>query len=206
MTDRPILFSAPMVNALLSGTKTQTRRIIKPNKHGYYPIYFGNKIVATVFHSPIVDSTKYAHGDRLYVRESFSYNARDRIHNKPISCWYWADGPLVDANGNPMTRPKPKPSIHMPRWASRMTLEVTGVKVERVQDISEEDAGAEGHPQRPEISNDQAAHDDAARDWFADLWDSINKKRGYGWRTDPFVAAVSFKVHKINIDAMEKAE
>ncbi len=211
MTDRPILFSAPMVKALLSGTKTQTRRIIKPDKYGAYPLYNKNKLGGTISIHPIDTSTKYAPGDRLYVRESFSYDVMDHGHGMPMLCWYWADG-------NPMAGDwsKPKPSIHMPLWASRMTLEVTCARVERVQDISDEDARAEGtDPQfrtvipvngEPKGAKEPYEMPASYRAGFANLWDSINRERGYGWDANPWVAAVSFKVHKTNIAAMEKAE
>lgn len=101
---------------------------------------------------------------------------------------------------------KDRPSIHMPRWASRLTLEVTGVKIERVQDISEEDALAEG------VENDSDGWRDyamphtqccaSARDSFCTLWDSINAKRGFGWDANPWVTCLTFTVHQTNIDAL----
>jgi len=83
------------------------------------------------------------------------------------------------------------PSIFMPRWASRLTLEVTGVRVERVQDISEEDAETEG-VEPPMLHPDDPANLDVARGAFADLWDAINAKRGYGWASNPWVWVVTF--------------
>lgn len=85
------------------------------------------------------------------------------------------------------------PSIHMPRWASRLTLEITEVRVERLQEITADDCFAEGHPARPEVSDDPQVHRDAARDWYMDLWDSLNAKRAFGWITNPWVWVLSFK-------------
>jgi hypothetical protein len=84
---------------------------------------------------------------------------------------------------------KGRPSIFLPRWASRITLEITGVRVERLQHITAEDCRAEGHPQRPEFS--QEAQDDAARDWYMDLWISLNWKAS--WDANPWVWVIEFK-------------
>ena len=84
-----------------------------------------------------------------------------------------------------------RPSIHMPRWASRITLEITGVRVERLREISEADVQAEGWTRRPEVSTDPQVHKEAARDWFMDLWESIN---GPGsWDANPWVWAIEFR-------------
>jgi hypothetical protein len=93
--------------------------------------------------------------------------------------------------------------IHMPRWASRLTLTVTATKIERLQQISEADARAEGFQVRPQISKDPEVHRDAARDWFEDLWISLHGLES--WRLNPEVVCLSFEVHKVNIDKMEKA-
>lgn len=93
-----------------------------------------------------------------------------------------------------------RPSIHMPRWASRINLEITGVRVERLQDISRLDIAAEGWPynedqaMRIELAkalNDDEQIDDAAIEWFATLWESINGKGS--WEQNPFVWAISFR-------------
>ena len=92
-----------------------------------------------------------------------------------------------------------KPSIHMPRWASRITLGLTEVRVQRLQEISEEDAKAEG------VWGDEPYQGvgDLPSDRFAALWDSINEKRGFGWNTDPFVWCLSFKrVAQAALDAV----
>jgi len=158
----------------------------------------------------------YATGDRLYVLEAFQGHSAYEAHgykpsdwgNKPI--WYCADGepdPLYSASS------RKRPSIHMPRWASRLTLTVTEVRVQRLQDISEADAVAEGCLMDPEPCDDgshfpaEIAHErggdigwDCARDWFADLWNTI-----YGpeaWDVNPWVVAISFTVAHGNIDGL----
>ena len=150
MKERPILFSAPMVRAILDGSKTQTRRIIKPQPH------------AGVRRSPFVGSgiedghgrelrSAYGQtGDRLWVRETFC-PVDDRENGGELWCDYRAT-PRYEAShpagwenepDDPMAL-KWKPSIHMPRWVSRINLEITGVRVERLQDINGADAKAEG--------------------------------------------------------------
>lgn len=183
MADRPILFSAPMVRALLAGRKSQTRRAIKgvPSRDHY-----GRDIRCPYG----------ALGDRLWVREGFSgphslRNVRpglwDVVAVPPPMIWYWADGEPTNGDWT-----KPKPAIHMPRWASRITLEVTEVRVERLQDLTYEDVKAEGWPGPVEwISDDPAVHRDAARDWYSDLWDDLHGPRA--WASNPWVWAVSFQ-------------
>lgn len=164
MTDRQILFSAPMVRALLAGTKTQTRRIAKPRA------------------PPI------AVGDRLWVRESFSYDSLEGDGLR-MPCWYWADGNPTRGDWT-----KPKPSIFMPRWASRLTLEVTRVKVERLHDISVADIIAEGTIEALGLDVGFATAVIA----YAALWDSIN---GPGsWVKNLWVYAYTFAVTRDNID------
>jgi hypothetical protein len=163
MTERPILFSAPMVRALLDGTKTQTRRPCKPaNEHGLSYVVgpfeeradlgagrFGDEEGDLTF------SCAYGQpGDRLWVRETFALSVVDPDGGSPQDepeNWdiiYRADpdqpgGGWTDGDGNAIAAPW-KSSIHMPRWASRILLEIVSVRVERLQDISEADADAEG--------------------------------------------------------------
>ena len=196
MTEKPILFSGPMVRAILEGRKTQTRRVLKvPETHGHFVGIYAPGLSAVFSCNATgpnddVSIRLYSKGDLLWVREAFCYDVVER--------------PPYDVNGNPTCEEivryratdkdegtaKWKPSIHMPRWASRITLEVTAVKVERLQDISEEDAKAEGVTLSPEREN--------RRRWqhpygyqFQELWNSIN---GPGsWDANPWVAAYSFK-------------
>ena len=184
MTDKPIIFSAPMVRALLAGTKTQTRRVLKPLPRR--TIFFDPKTaVLDQFQEP-----PYAPGDRLWVREAFSYELLDVDRNGFMPPWYWADG---NPESGDFTRPKP--SIHMPRWASRLTLLVTDVRVQRLQEISRGDAMEEGCP----FAN--MADGPNPRDWYRGIWNSLH---GPGaWDANPWVAALTFTVHRQNIDQME---
>lgn len=190
MADRPIIFSAPMVRALLDGRKTQTRRVLKPLPRR--TIFFDPKTaVLDQFQEP-----PYAPGDRLWVREAFSYELLDVDRNGFMPPWYWADG---NPESGDFTRPKP--SIHMPRWASRLTLLVTDVRVQRLQEISSADAIAEGCPP---YANSATIDCDTPnpRDDFKRLWNGIHGPDA--WDRNPWVAAISFKAHRCNIDTMEE--
>lgn len=180
--ERPILFSGPMVRAILEGRKTQTRRVKKPQ-----PIDLG------VIH--IVGQIKCPYGqpgDRLWVRETFCPDWCDEVI-------YRADDPTGRAarDAGYSHEPKWKPSIFMPRWASRIDLEVVGIRAERLQEISEDDALAEGcEPGGGACSGpmDPVEYDGyTASDEFAALWDSINAKRGHSWESNPWVWVVEFK-------------
>ena len=170
MTDRPILFSAPMVRAILDGSKTQTRRVIKPQPS--YPNMCESSLWFT--HRP---RCPYGQpGDRLWVRET-----QAKFH----PAVYMAD---VEEGLYPSYLWTP--STHMPRAASRITLEITGVRVERVQDITEADAMAEGaDPTLVDPDGGSQPHVEG----FTLLWDSINAPRGFGWDTNPFVWSLEFR-------------
>lgn len=205
MTDRPILFSATMVRALLAGTKTQTRRVL-PNSEGVKEVRRPNDLTwEFVYHGnpegPHVRPPRIDAGDRLWVRETWQgLSFGDYLPTKSSQCEvrYAATDPCADldveARGYPW-----RPSIFMPRFASRLTLTVTDVRVERLQDISEADALAEGidriqFPERGDWGWPQRK--------YGELWDSIN---GPGaWNSNPWVAAYSFEVHHSNIDQMAK--
>jgi hypothetical protein len=235
MKERPILFRGPMVKAILDGTKTQTRRIVKPQpwKEGQYKghpkgidkaffredhdeWWFTPKDVREYDPSPYsVMCLKCPYGkpgDRLWVRESFwqSGFTANAAHpesgcNDPV--WIWGEKTAFDLERTPMGWRK-RPSIHMPRWASRINLEVTEVRVERLQDISEEDALSEGI-QRGDgkwhtISHSAQLHDvhgfyvegshirhNAPTHAFRHLWESVN---GPGsWDANPWLWVVTFK-------------
>ena len=178
---RPILFSAPMVRALLSGTKTQTRRPLRPGtwwtpEHGVIRMAPAG-LACTGF--ALVPCPYGQPGDRLWVREAFSGSIAYERHGYPLlewgnKIWFWADG-------NPQRGDwtKPRPSIHMPRHLSRITLEVTEVRVERLQDISEADAQAEGIAYSERFNGyciGEAEHfnsHDPRLSYFS-LWESIN--------------------------------
>lgn len=215
--DRPILFSGPMVRAILEGHKTQTRRVIKNvsadvthwrfiKTCGWNPMFSVDCFTGEALPKPRgkawCEQCPYGEiGDRLWVREKFAYV--DSIEGPAIA--YAADGAIrkimFDGNGEPSgTYAEPvqdiysgkwKPSIHMPKFASRPELDlvVDRVRVERVQEISEADAYAEGvtecdHP---------AFHTDRFACSFHDLWDTINAARGFSWDSNPWVWVVEFR-------------
>jgi hypothetical protein len=162
--------STEMVKAILDGRKTQTRRTR------------GLEVVNRSLDFAIKCQCPYGRpGDRLWVRESFYVQPDIYRPDKPSPIHYKADedtGCLEDYVF--------KPSIFMPRWASRITLEITRIRAERVQDISEEDCIAEG------IKDSGLGVVDLLLS-YAVLWDSINAKRGYSWESNPWVWVIEFK-------------
>lgn len=196
--DHPILFNAPMVRAILARTKTQTRRIVKPQPH-WLDAEHGKLCSAgwawrgpadvprlrhfsetSSFANALREFCPYGQpGDRLWVRETWA---------APHNCDYLApreidrDWRIHYAATEERGGLRWRPSIHMPRWASRITLEVTGVRVERLQDISEADARAEGITPLANHPSDVAA--------YRELWEQIN---GAGsWDANPWVWVVEF--------------
>lgn len=213
MADRPILFSAPMIRAILDGRKTQTRRVLRNQAPEFVKRAYAcpDGRFNYVFDSGVGLSDPWwapnRVGDRLWVRETWrappSWNETKPRNMIPCAVSYDADGP------QPGRVPrKVRVSIHMPRWASRLTLTVTGVKVERLADISEADAVAEGiaevrAPDRDGfryfgVSPFPMTKPTAARA-FAMIWESINGEGS--WDANPFVAAYTFTVERKNIDA-----
>ncbi|HEY6037092.1 MAG TPA: hypothetical protein VIV58_22590 [Kofleriaceae bacterium] len=218
MKERPILFSAPMVRALLSGAKTQTRRIVKPQQPREcqpldapysFELTERNGDVTLYTLEQFVERCPYgAPGDRLWVREAFAYSVRDPdasnevIDETTYDAVYRAtqehEGAWThyDENGKQTpTKPKWKPGIHMPRWASRITLEVTRVRVERLHAITEDDARAEGCTGYP------GAVDATPREEFEELWKDINGLDS--WRANPWVWVVEFR--RVEADAARGA-
>lgn len=238
MRERPILFSAPMVRAILSGTKTQTRRIVKcppatsdwvvsPERDGKWWPTDGSDYVGDGIACPYG-----APGDRLWVRETWR-TAIDldrlspaQICDKCIDAGYpkpWA--PLKYADDVEVNRfglrglgdawGKARASIHMPRWASRITLEITGVRVERLHAITDADAIAEGarrfvdipdpspYKRGPRWSMESPASTDeclgSPRWAFANLWIKINGQ--WSWDANPWVWVVEFR----RVDAGRRA-
>lgn len=211
MKSRPILFSTAMVKALLAGDKTQTRRTAKlvtslPDGKGWtclqkpgtqvcLPLVDGQwqwKPAAGDEYRPYPNIAEYCPygqpGDQLWVRESFAVQPElwaMSHEQQPIH--YLADtapAQIEDYTG--------KPSIHMPQWASRLTLELTSVRIERLNDISEEDAGAEGGGFLLARHEYLDGNPDQYRQWYRILWDQIN---GPGsWAANPYVWALEFKV------------
>lgn len=181
MKERPIIFSTEMVRAILDGRKTQTRRVIKPQPYyeGSPPwnwkckqMIWSRCYEATLKKEMYIACPYGQVGDRLWVREAFF----PIPHTKEV--WYKAD----DVSGNVTW----KPSIHMPRRASRILLEITKIRVERLQEITEEDARAECAPPTPDALP-SCLYD------FRVLWNSLNAKRGYGWETNPWVWCLKFR-------------
>jgi hypothetical protein len=184
MSERPILFSAEMVRAILDGRKTQTRRNIKYTTEHRGPINPAY-LEAHKDHPGWKDICPYGQpGDLLWVRETWTQYPIE-LNPEPCDAWYKAT-----SNGPPPPF-KWRPSIHMPRWASRITLRITDIRVERLQDISEDDARAEGCPYSAEWAGRFVDRDETAKTWFKSLWNKIN---GPGaWDENPWVWAISFE-------------
>lgn len=219
MSIRPIIFSTPMIRAILDGRKTQTRRLLRIPAH-----LDGEDAELQHFHgvgpgiaAPMRDNPEhrcgvfppYAVGDALWVREA-----------------WWnvcaADGATVTAPGShpgrdaaffvadhqefpPCPHYRKRPSIHMPRWASRLTLSVTEVRVQRLHDIGEYDAREEGAARL--LMDDEGKFYEQTngthRCGFAGLWESINgERKGAGWDDNPWVVALTFAVICGNVDTM----
>lgn len=194
MKERPILFNGAMVRAIIDGRKTQTRRVIKkqPGDDGnLWPN--GNDYEALHITSPAaVRRCPYgARCDRLWVRETAYITPPHWCKRDEATHFDSDNAPRVVGYVATMTDESPAreygikktPSIHMPRWASRITLEITYVTAQRLQDISEDEAAAEGIPRHsgPYILD------------FAKLWDQINAKRGCSWDSNPWVWVVEFE-------------
>ncbi len=189
MKKRPILFNSEMVRAILEGRKTETRRVIRDQPN--YNLKYGQ--THKDLEKNILRRCPYGQvGDRLWVRELHYYDVKlteDRWHvvyDVPEKMTHWSNYKM---DKNPKLN-KWRPSIHMLRWASRITLEITEIRVEWVQDMNRAAAFLEGCPKEVGGSDGDIA---AAHEWFVNLWDSINKKRGFGWSDNPFVWVIKFK-------------
>lgn len=200
MNERGIIFNGDMVRAILDGSKTQTRRPVKSSTSDMLELQ--EKYPHKKYN---IDCPFGKPGDRLWGRETWQGPLVDYTdahsmfkdptpYQKAANCVYRADGgpcpEFVDADDN--LRCCWRPSIHMPRWASRITLEITGVRVERLNDISEADALAEGFTSTAQLT---ATGDDYtglyASDHFAETWQSI-----YGvesWGANPWVWVIEFR-------------
>jgi hypothetical protein len=212
MTDRPILFSAPMIRALVEGRKTMTRRLaFRDLKEPQTKQIHGG--ARTTFRVPTLWQ-KVKPGDRLWVRETCWIDRTVIPELGQRRAFFeggyvqWEGGGHGDAPGLPSSHVgeifnlnislKRHNSIHMPRWASRLTLEVTATKIEKLNAISEEDAKAEGvdRPIVPHWSNRPF------RSAFRALW--IDLHGAESWDANPDVVVISFTVHKCNIDALSQ--
>jgi hypothetical protein len=201
--EKPILFSGAMVRAILDGSKTMTRRVVK-----YQPVspegayhrpdglwvwtICGGVGISLPFKCP------YSIGETRWVRENLRWD-------QERGWQYEADGTDVDpsmpAHKILQTERNYIPSIHMPRCASRISLKIKEIKIERLQDISEEEAKLEGVPLEIEIKKLQIKKHEATfgyrhtcfKDAFKHLWNILNEKRGFGWDVNPWVWAISFE-------------
>ncbi|MBT0725114.1 hypothetical protein HH682_11950 [Rosenbergiella sp. S61] len=201
--ERGIIFNGEMVRAILSGRKTQTRRIITPQPE--LTVGSGFSWKGAIFGAGSDDretNRNFAHvrcpfgkvGDRLWVRETFTFGMCTES-----TLAYRATHKPSDLQEGWYETIKWRPSIHMPRWASRITLEITDIRVERLQDISTRDALAEGLHQLPASGRyclapgmqyfGEVSH--SSKEVYSWLWESI-----YGqdsWQSNPFVWVVEFK-------------
>jgi len=210
--ERPIIFSAPMVRAILECRKVQTRRVMKPQPKNI-----------------VLKESRYQVGARLWVKET--WQTTDEAISEEPGVVYRA----TDPDWESMEGWKWRPSIFMPRWASRLTLEITDVRVQRIQDISGQDCYFEGcvpdweefedatcyqeEWEEPEEFNEECeeecdwinfgrnlVHSGEHKKWkhdrlnyalrlaYRSLWDSLNEESGFGWETNPWVWAITFKV------------
>lgn len=203
MKERPILFSAPMVLAILEGRKTQTRRAMKfqladdatPEIHDGKLLWrYPDETLRAVPYCS--GNSKYGQpGDWIWVREAWRtaegfdiYPPRDIQATTPIryeadGAWTFPDVGMAGSGG------KYRPPMFMPRWASRINLEITGVRVERLQDISETDAIAEGVS--PDMDIVWQTGDDTPVGMFGELWESINGRGS--WDVTPWVWVIEFR-------------
>jgi hypothetical protein len=206
--DIPIIYSGPMIRSLLAGIKTETRRIGWAKKRGF------NTGPLVSRYNPLLQSAwaRVKPGDRLWVRENFSGEHRwsgippsgwgwDTMQ-RPIGFWYWADG-NIPTHGD-WTRPIP--SIHMPRWASRMTLIVERVSTERLHTITEEAAQREGVHAEFEMDGHaflrgRKIPKPTHRVGFKHIWQHLHGHEA--WEMNPDVVVISFKVICANIDSEE---
>ncbi|MGP6420526.1 hypothetical protein ACTZGP_17265 [Pseudomonas putida] len=218
--ERPILFSAAMVRAILYGRKTVTRRPVKGcqipvedasvaagERHRWMAIAqrdprYGFGVFGATEAECAKELEEFAPcphgrpGDRLWVRETWAADAqvdaiapRDLSQGEPI--FYPADGAVRKTGCSMITQGRVRPSIHMPRWACRILLEITDVRVERLQDISRADIRAEGMQCPPELASDDVSPN--YRDWYPAAWRQLWESTGGDWAANPWVWVVEFK-------------
>jgi len=211
MMEKPIIFNSEMVLTILEGRKTQTRRVMKTPPPEDMTV---DAICVEWYVPSIIDKDGYedagdeifgaydvygewgakcpygAPGDKLWVRETWNVLNSDGCTPRGISPQ--PDRVVYQANGGDQY-PFWRPSIFMPRWASRIQLRITNVRVERVRDISVEDAYAEG-VRNPFYGRGTVGGDfSVVNVMFPELWDSINAKRGHSWQSNPWVWVIEFE-------------
>ncbi len=203
MKERPILFNSEMVRAILEGRKTQTRRVVKPQPCGGWA--FDGVYGKITSHHPqrgkfgaflrrgvgtpwpelgILPCPYGSPGDRLWVRETFFSFRHAGVFSTASRIVYRADYSGQEDEDYATECHGWKPSIHMPRWASRITLEITDIRVERLQEISEKDAIAEGVVACPDMGITAVGE-------YSLLWESINGKGS--WDENPWVWVIEFR-------------
>lgn len=219
MKEIPILFSTPMVQAIQENRKDKTRRLnnlqeinLKPDDWIFQGWVNDSKQLKAFFenkNTPLVQSVKcpWKPGDRLWVRETWAWNPSRNCEQECMSCkTVWKDemgcfAYRASVDNIVADEWKWKPSIHMPKSAARIWLEVTDVRVERLQEITVEDVISEGLEADNEIRNPDLSTHESIKNWnlawahhvFRELWDHLNAKRGYGWETNPWLWVVSFR-------------
>lgn len=225
MKERPVIFNGEMVRAILDGRKTQTRRVMnvqpKPSETRPGDFWFSSKKLESMVHvsdfmpcnSPIADCHHFFQehccpfgqvGDRLWVREAFGMQVRrDGLGGTGEFRVYRASNPDAVKYTTACGKSVPvkwTPSIHMPRWASRITLEITAVRVERLNSISEEDAKAEGvrvvkvredGERYCDYLSPEINHYRRPSDSFISLWESIYGEES--WQHSPWVWVIEFR-------------
>ena len=213
----PILFNAEMVQAILAGRKTQTRRVMKLKDtfkeciwcegQGFEWVECGNELSGFDYRQPCrckMPSCPYGHAvSNLWIRETWAVGKgydetapRDIPKQSYIKVWYLADGPKPEWVG------RTRVSIHMPRYFSRINLENKGIGVEQIQEITKEDSISEGIKKPNREGFYDYLRKEYCRTWsvtsFESLWDSIHSNDGFNWQSNPFVWVVKFKLMKGN--------
>lgn len=200
MKERPIIMGAESVRAILEGHKTQTRRVIKPQPSVTYhwsgDAYEEGGMVKAVLsskptiHFDYMPKCRWQVGDRLWVREAWAQCSDNGI-------LYKADSMFIGCEKGDFAWDWKSP-LFMPRWASRITLEITDIRVEQLQDITEGDAIAEGCSGRGGVflRTDvyPSVYESIPIQEYRTLWNSLNAKRGYPWESNPLVWVIKFKV------------
>jgi hypothetical protein len=203
MNERQILFTPDNVRKVLSGAKTQTRRIMRPQPVPANPVALNRWVwqrsaahritlgINAPYQPELLEWCPAGQaGDRLWVREGWA-TVGTLDHLNPVACYQYDRPPVVyyradtGASKNSPNRGRWRPSIFMPRWDSRLTLEILSVRVERLHDISELDCEAELGAAPHSLGNDACRQ-------FAGLWDSINGTRA-PWSSNPWVWAITFR-------------
>lgn len=234
MADRPIIFSAPMVRALLDGRKAQTRRLLNPQPETFLvegkecqveAVHVQGEPVPRIATGRVLTTQKlpFAAEDRAYVREAWhAARSLDAVAPRDIprdaNIEHAATARSYAEIG---LKGRLRPGMHMPRWASRLTLFVEAVRVQRLQDISEADAVAEGvrrlceDPRYDTGPNHftvemgglvgGSLNAPTPRETFALLWDCLHEDPGTRWADNPWIYALTFSVQRGNIDRLEQA-